>query len=105
MMMNPELFNLLLKALQPATLAYLVRDLEDYRVDWRYYPEQAPAPAQQQALLQILENLKTYAAELAQAEGLNFYDLLQAAIDEQHQGDWASQRDRQEQENWTQDLE
>jgi hypothetical protein len=102
--MNQELFNLILHALQPTTLAYLVRDLEAYQVDWRYYPENAPPVAVQQKLSQIVETIKTQALALAKTEGLNFLELLEMVREEQRQAEWASQRDRQEQQNWTSDL-
>lgn len=99
------MFNTLLYALKPKTLAYLVRDWEDYQEDWRYYPEEAPPPHVQQELKQILEQIKTAAPELAAAAGLDFAELLQNAIDEQRQEEWPDQRNQQVRKNWLSDLE
>ncbi len=103
--MNEKLFEILLNALSPKTLAYLITDLENSQADWRYYPEDAPLEAVQQELTQTLKTIETVGTELAEAEGLDFSQLLQQAIEEQRQEDWTWQRDRQEQQNWTNDLE
>ena len=103
--MNEKLFKSLLKALSPKTLAYLVRDLEDRQADWRYYPEDAPPKTIQEELTQTLQTIKTIGTELAKADGGDFSQLLQQAIEEQRQEEWAWQRDQQEQQNWTTDLE
>jgi hypothetical protein len=103
--MNEKLFKNLLKALSPKTLAYLVRDLEDRQADWRYYPEDAPPKTIQVELTQTLQTIKAIGIELAEAAGEDFSQLLQQAIEEQRQAEWAWQRDRQEQQNWTTDLE
>jgi len=103
--MNEKLFEILLNALSPKTLAYLIRDLEDSQADWRYHPEDAPPEAVQQELTQTLKTIEAVGTELAEADGLDFSQLLQQAIEEQRQKDWTWQRDRQEQQNWTNDLE
>ena len=103
--MNDELFKVLLNALSSKTLAYLIRDLEDSRADWRYYPENAPPEVVQQELTQTLKSIEAIGTELAKADGLDFSQLLQQVIAERQQEDWIWQRDRQEQQNWTKDLE
>jgi hypothetical protein len=102
---SQNFLNTLLHTLKAKTLAYLVRDLEDYQEDWRYYPEEAPPPHIQQELRQILEQLKAAAPERATAEGLDFAKLLQNAIDEQGQEEWPDQRNQQVRKNWLSDLE
>jgi hypothetical protein len=103
--MNQKLFELLLHNLSPRTLACLVRDLENSQADWRYYPEDAPPKTVQEALAQTLPIIKATGVELAEANGEDFSQLLQQAIEEQRQEEWAWQRDQQEQQNWTTDLE
>lgn len=103
--MTEELFKLILQALIPKTLAYLVRDLEESQADWQYYPNDAPPDTVQEKMRQTLEVIKTIGAERAAAEGLDFAQLLHQVGEEQQQEDWAWQRDRQEQQNWTNDLE
>jgi len=103
--MNEELFEILLSTLSPKTLAYLARDLEDSQADWRYYLEDAPSEAVRQELTQTLKTIEAVGTALAEADGLDFSQLLQQAIEEQQQEEWTWQRDRQEQQNWTKDLE
>ena len=103
--MNEKLFEILLNALSPKTLAYLITDLENSQADWRYYPEDAPPEAIQQELAQTLKTIAAVGTELAEADGLDFSQLRQQAIEEQRQEEWTWQRDRQEQQNWTNDLE
>jgi hypothetical protein len=103
--MNGKLFEILLNALSPKTLAYLIRDLEASQVDWRSYPQDAPPESVQQELTQTLKTIEAVGTELAEADGLDFSQLLQQAIEEQRQEEWTWQRDLQEQQNWTNDLE
>lgn len=103
--MNEDLFNFILKALAPKTLAYLIRDLEETQADWPYYPEDAPPETVQQELWQMLETLKTLATEQAAAEGLDFARLLEQASEEQRQEEWSAQRNAQVQQNWLSDLQ
>jgi hypothetical protein len=103
--MNEELFNVILNALTPKTLVYLIRDLEEAQTDWRYYPEDAPPETVQQDLQQMLEAIRALATEQAAAEGLDFARLLEQANEEQRQEDWFSQRNTQVQQNWLNDLQ
>lgn len=102
--MNEELFNVILKALAPKTLAYLIRDLEETQADWEYYPENAPPETVQQELRQFLEVLNNLAIAQAAVEGLDFALLLEQASAEQRQEEWTSQRNNQVQQNWLNDL-
>ena len=56
--MNGKLFEILLNALSPKTLAYLIRDLEASQADWRSYPQDAPPEAVQQELTQTLKTIE-----------------------------------------------
>lgn len=103
--MNEELFDVILKALAPKTLAYLIRDLEETQEDWGYYPEDAPPETVQQNLQQMLGAIKVMATERAAAEGLDFAKLLEQASAEQRQEEWTSQRNTQVQQNWLNDLQ
>jgi hypothetical protein len=103
--MNEELFNVILNALAPKTLAYLIRDLDETQADWRYYSEDAPPEGVQQELQQMLETIKALAIERAAAEGVDFARLLQQANEEQRQEEWTSQRNTQVQQNWLNDLQ
>ncbi len=102
--MNESVFKALLNTLKPKTLAYLVRDLTDSQEDWQFYPEDAPPEAIQQELKQALEMMIALGTEQARTEGLDFAQLVQQASAEQQQEDWPWQRNRQEQQNWTEDL-
>ncbi|MBE7550283.1 MAG: hypothetical protein HS126_04300 [Anaerolineales bacterium] len=103
--MNEELFKVILKALTPKTLAYLIRDLEETQADWPYYPEDAPPETLQQELRQRVEAIKALATERAAAEGLDFARLLEQAKEEQRQEEWSAQRNIQAQQNWLNDLQ
>lgn len=103
--MNEELFRALLDTFTPKTLAYLVRDLEESQADWQSYPEDAPPEGMQQALHQTLATLRAIGTERAAAEGLDFAQLLEQAIENQQQEEWTSQRNRQVRQNWLSDLE
>jgi hypothetical protein len=102
--MDQQLFMRLINLLTPQTLAYLVRDLTDRQEDWQFYPEDATPEAIQQELKQILETIIALGTERASAEGLDFALFVQQASAAQQQEDWPWQRDRQEQQNWTEDL-
>jgi hypothetical protein len=103
--MNEDLFKVILKALAPKTLVYVIRDLEETQTDWPYYPEDAPPETLQQELRQILEAIKMLATKRAAAEGLDFARLLEQANEEQRQEEWSSQRNAQVQQNWLNDLQ
>lgn len=103
--MNEDLFNVILEALAPKTLAYVTRDLEELQDDWAYYPEDAPPETRQQELRRLLEAIKTVAAERAAAEGFDFAELLEQVSAEERQEEWTSQRNRQVQQNWLSDLQ
>ena len=103
--MDATRFQVMLHCLKPTTLAYLARDLAASQADWRSYPEEAPPEAIRQALAQTREAIVALGTKLAEAEGLDFQQMLRQAIEAEQQEDWAWQRDRQEQQNWTQDLE
>lgn len=102
--MSNELFKTL-NFLSVKTLAYLVRDLSDSQENWQYYPENAPAETVRQELMQTLEVIIAIATERAIADSLDFAQLLQQVVQEQQQEEWAWQRDHQEQQNWTNDLD
>ena len=103
--MNEDLFKVILQALTPKTLAYVIRDLEETQADWRYYPEDAPSETVQQELRQMLATVKNLATERAAADGLDFALLLEQAREEQRQEEWTSQRNNQAQQNWLSDLQ
>ena len=103
--MTEEQFKLMLNSLTPKTLAYLVRDLEETQADWGYYPHDAPSEAIQKELGQTLQAIREIGTSRAGEEGLDFVRLIQQVNQEQDQAGWAWQRDRQEQQNWTSDLE
>lgn len=103
--MNQELFALILACLEPKTLAYLVRDLQDLRADWQYYPEEAPNESVREELEQLIKLLMTQGVELTAAGEAVFLQLIEQARAEQQAEDWAHQRDQQERKNWLQDYE
>ena len=103
--MNDDLFKTMLNYLTPKTVAYMVRDLQAGQEDWNYYPEEAPSETVKQELVQTLQLLTDFGTKLAALEGLSFQQILQQALLEQQQEEWAWQRDLQEQQNWTNDLE
>jgi len=103
--MNEELLQVIFRALKPKTLAYLVRDLEEAQDDWEYYPEEAPAPPLRAALDQTIKTLVGLGTAAAEVEQADFQRILAQARAELEQEEWLSQRDAQERQNWTADLE
>ncbi len=103
--MEERLFKLMLDALQPQTLAYLVRDLNDSLEEWQYYPEDAPPQPLQQELRQTLAVVMAVGTERAKAEGVDFAQLMKQTAADQEQDDWRWQRNQQVQQNWTDDLQ
>jgi hypothetical protein len=103
--MTDEQFKLMLNSLTVKTLAHMVRDLEETQTDWDYYPQDAPSEAIQKELGQTLEAIRKIGISRAGEAGLDFARLVQQVNAEQDQEGWAWQRDRQEQQNWTSDLE
>ncbi|MCK6624645.1 MAG: hypothetical protein L6R45_05660 [Anaerolineae bacterium] len=104
--MNETLFQTLLAELTPKALAYLARDLEESQAEWQSYPEDAPPTATQQALQQTLAVVKAAGAARAEAEGLDFAQLIEQAREEQSaEEDWMAQRNQQVRQNWLSDLE
>ncbi|GAB4417512.1 MAG: hypothetical protein Fur0044_13180 [Anaerolineae bacterium] len=104
--MNQELFQTLLAALTPKALAYLARDLEENQAEWQSYPEDAPPAATQQMFQQTLAVIRAAGAARAEAEGLDFAQLVEQAREEQSaEEDWMAQRNQQIRQNWLSDLE
>jgi hypothetical protein len=102
--MNQQLYTLILDCLEPTTLAYLVRDLEDLREDWQYYPEEVPSETLKQELDKVIAALKERGKVLTAADEAHFRHLIEAARNEQRANDWAEQRDQQERQNWLEDF-
>lgn len=104
--MNQPLFDLFLDSLEPKTLACIVRDLEDTLADWGHYPETAPGDRLKDEVEQLIERIKQQGADLADGSESGFLQLVEQARAELRQDEnWASQRDRQERQNWLQDYE
>lgn len=103
--MNQEIFCLFLECLEPKTLAYLARDLSECQEDWGFYPEEAPHEALQQELAHVLAAITRLGVDLTDRDETRFMLLVEQARDEQQSEDWASQRDRQERQNWLKDLD
>lgn len=102
--MNQALFDLILDCLEPKTLAYLVRDLEDSRAGWRDYPDQAPPDSLKNEMDQVIERLRQLGAKLTRGDEPDFTGLLEQAradLDD----NWTWQRNQQIRQNWLQDLE
>jgi hypothetical protein len=103
--MNEILFNTLLQALTPQTLAYLARDIGQRQLDWEYNPIGAPPEALRHALNQALDLITMMGDELARAEGLDFSQLLQQTVEMQQQKEWPWLHNQQVSDNWLSDLE
>ena len=103
--MNQKLFQTLLTILHPHTLAQIVVDLEEAREDWQLYPEEAPPEGVRKDLGKTLELVRKVGAEQAQAEGVDFEQLVEQILDARHTADWSQERNRQVRENWLKDLE
>ena len=102
--MKQELFVLLFDCLEPKTLAYIVRDLSERLEDWQHYPEEAPAEEQQQALAQLIDTITKLGTDLTVGIEPDFRQLVEQAGEELQDEDWSAQRDRQEHQNWLDDL-
>ncbi|NJN94845.1 MAG: hypothetical protein HC875_12470 [Anaerolineales bacterium] len=104
--MNQELFQTILNTLASKTLAYLLRDLEESQAEWRDFPGDAPPLELQQAFLETVTAIRTAGAAQAQAEGLDFAQLVeQARAELAAEEDWMAQRNQQIRQNWLSDLE
>ena len=103
--MNPEEITTLFDALQPATLAHMVADLQELQQDWLHYPEDAPPDPDRQLLARILAELLKQGTVRARAADTDFLQLVEQIKDERHAADWAQDRASQEQDNWLQDFE
>ncbi len=104
--MNQKLFQTILNILAPKTLAYLLRDLEESQAEWRDFPDDAPSLELQQAFQETLTALRTAGAAQAEAEGLDFAQLIeQARAELAAEEDWMAQRNQQIRQNWLNDLE
>ena len=102
-MISPELFEALLNTLEVDTLARLVVDLEEAQAEWQADPATAPSQPVQDGLTQVLRNLLRLGNTLARNEGGDFQQLV-AQLRARDQEDWASDRDRQERQNWYNDF-
>ncbi len=102
--MDETLFKTLLAALTPHTLAYLARDLGERQLDWEYDPDDAPPEALRHELNRVLQLIIITGEESAQAEGLDFSQLLQQTAAERLKEDWPWQRNQQVSDNWLSDL-
>jgi hypothetical protein len=102
-MISPELFEALLNTLEVDTLARLVVDLEEAQAEWQADPAAAPSQSVQEGLTQVLRNLLRLGNTLARNEGGDFQKLV-AQLRARDQEDWASDRDRQERQNWYSDF-
>ena len=102
-MISPELFEALLNTLEVDTLARLVVDLEEAQAEWQANPAAAPSQSVQEGLNQVLRNLLRLGNTLARTEGEDFQELV-AQLRAREQEDWASERDRQERQNWYNDF-
>ncbi len=104
--MNQALFQTILTILTPKTLAYLLRDLEENQAEWRDFPDDAPPLELQQAFRETLVVIRTVGVTQAEAEGLDFAQLVEQARAEQAaEEDWMTQRNQQIRQNWLSDLE
>ena len=103
--MNSEYLTTLLAALQPATLAHMVADLQDLQQDWQQYPDEAPAEADRQALKVALDAILSQGTALSGSGWPGFRQLVEQIRDERQEEDWSRARDRQERDNWLDDFD
>lgn len=102
-MISPELFEALLNTLEVDTLARLVVDLEEAQAEWQADPAAAPSQSVQAGLAQVLANLLRLGNTLARNEGEDFQQLVEQ-LRARDREDWASERSRQERQNWYSDF-
>ncbi len=101
--MNEELLKEVLDCLEPETLAYVVRDLENSRADGQNCLGRPLTEPLRQELGPVIERIVSLGAELTGSQD-EFMALVEEARDEQEALEWALQRDEQERQNWTDDL-
>jgi len=102
--MNQDLFQTLLATLRPQTLAQIAVDLEDALEDWQFYPEEAPPADVRQALQQALSFAVETGTAKAQAQKIDFQQLLEQLREARDAEDWSQERARQERQNWFKDY-
>jgi hypothetical protein len=103
-MISPDLFEALLNTLEVDTLARLVVDLEESQAEWQADPESAPSSPVREGLRQVLANLLKLGETLAANEGIEFRQLVEQLKTRPQVEDWASERTRQERQNWYSDF-
>ena len=103
--MSSEALSTLLAALQPATLAHMVVDLQELQQDWQRYPDEAPAESDRQALAELLAEIMQLGMARSGSGAPDFRQLIEQAKDERQADDWSRARDRQEQDNWLNDFD
>ncbi len=104
-MKTNELLPRLLQTLSPETLARMIIDLEQAQEDWAHYPEDAPSPADQTALIELIPQLHQTGQQQAKAEGRSFDHIFEQVKEQLDASDWASERDDQEVQNWLNDFD
>ena len=103
--MNDSLFSTFLDNLSPHALAHMVIDLEQAQEGWLHYPEEAPPETKRQALQSLSPIILEAGKKQAEQWDLNFEQLVEQLRTEREEADWASERDRQEIQNWTTDFD
>lgn len=103
--MNQHLFETLLDALQPTTLAAMLLDLAEAADDWQHYPEDAPSAADRRALAELQAAIEQLARRRAAAESLDFDDLLARLRAGRDDSGWLDDRNQQTRDNWFSDYD
>jgi len=103
--MDDQLFETLLDALSPNTLARLLVDLEEAQEDWQHYPEDAPPEAVRQQLAQTLALIAKIGSNRTGADATGFEQLVDQIKEERYSENWLQERNRQARQNWLQDYE
>ena len=105
MNMNQKLFQTILNALGPESLASITVDLEDTQEDWQQYPEDAPDESIQMEISRILEQIVRQGTIVATSDGLDFQLLLEQLRNWRADEDWQESRNKEISENWYKDLQ
>jgi hypothetical protein len=103
--MEQDRLEICLDYLQPQTLAHILADLDEAAEDWGYYPEAAPPQTAQELLKQIRVLIVKWGFQQAQAEGLDFEQILDQIKTERAEKDWLRERNQQDRENWYSDYQ
>lgn len=102
---NWQTLKTFLNTLQPNTLARMVIDIEDAQDDWEHYPEEAPSAATRKQINQVLGYIMKLGVDWGETADFDFAEMIEQVRAEQPADDWLLERDQQDQENWTQDLQ